>query len=99
LFDNPLGEHRHAELDPAGMAGRAHFLLIDLNHLAAGLEKTRVFKKNQAQWFFFGFFGVFGVFCFCFCFYIFAQKREEFLGFFSLKNTFRCIQTFITLTN
>jgi hypothetical protein len=25
-------------------------------------------------------------------FYIFAQKRE-FLGFFSFKNTFRCIQT------
>jgi hypothetical protein len=34
-------------------------------------------------------------------FYIFAQKRE-FLGFFSFKNTFRCIETLnylITLTN
>ncbi len=47
----------------------------------AGLQKTRVFKKNHPS----GFFVFFGVF-----FYIFAQKIE-FLRFFSCKNTFRCI--------
>jgi hypothetical protein len=58
----------------------------------AGLEKTRVKKKKQPSgffwvfWLFLGFLGLFGFF------YIFAQKRE-FLGFFSVKNTFRCIQT------
>jgi hypothetical protein len=54
----------------------------------AGLEKRR-FKKKTAQWVFWGFFGVFLGF---FGFFIFSQKRE-FLGFFSFKNTFRCIQT------
>ncbi len=49
------------------------------------------FKKNQPSRFFvfLGFFGFFLVFL---VFYIFAQKRG-FLGFFSFKNTFRCIQT------
>jgi hypothetical protein len=42
------------------------------NVLEAGLEKTRFFYKNPAQWFFFVFLDFF---------YIFAQKRE-FLGFF-----------------
>ncbi len=57
--------------------------------LVPGLEKTVFFC------FFFGFFwvfrflGFFGVFLVLF--YI-AQNRE-FLGFFSFKNTFRCIQT------
>jgi hypothetical protein len=54
----------------------------------AGLEKTR-FKKKTSSVFFFRFLGFFRVFGF---FFIFAQKRE-FLGFFSFKNTFRCIQT------
>jgi hypothetical protein len=51
-------------------------------------------------WFFGGFFRFFWVFLgfigfflvFFWFFYIFAQKRD-FLGFFSVKNTFRCIQT------
>ncbi len=51
---------------------------------AARVGKNPVFLyiKNQPS-------GFFVFFCF---FYIFAQKRE-FLGFFSLKNTFRCIKT------
>ncbi len=64
----------------------------------AGLEKTRVFVYKKTSlvgyfglfWFFCGFFGDF-----------FTQKRE-FLGFFSFKNTFRCIQIskiIITLTD
>ncbi len=73
------------------------------------MEKTRVFKKKPAQWAFFGGFGFFGIFVF-FVFFVvffgffeffFTQKRE-FLGFFSFKKTFRCIQTLkiiITLTN
>jgi hypothetical protein len=52
-----------------------------LHCLVPGLEKTRVFKKEPAQWvYLFNFFCVFLFFCF---FYIFAQKRE-FLGFFSV---------------
>jgi hypothetical protein len=43
-------------------------------------------KNTPTQWFFWFFLGFFGFF------YIFAQKRE-FLGFFSFKNTLRCIQT------
>jgi hypothetical protein len=54
----------------------------------AGLEKTRVLKKNQPS-VFLVFLGFWIFFCF---FYIFAQKIE-FLRFFSFKNTFRCIQT------
>ncbi len=59
--------------------------------LNPGLEKTRVKKKTSPVgflvfWFFGGFLGFF-VFI-----YIFAQKRE-FLGFYSFKNPFRCIQT------
>ncbi len=58
----------------------------------AGLEKNVFFFKPSPVvflgflvfWVFFWFFGFF---------YIFAQKKEEFLGFFSFKNTFRCIQT------
>jgi hypothetical protein len=47
----------------------------------AGLEKTRVLKKNPAQW-------VFWVFLFFFVFfYIFAQKRE-FLEFFQFQEYF-----------
>ncbi len=56
--------------------------------IETGLKKTGFKKKTspvgflflQDFWFFFGFL------------YIFAQKRE-FQGFFSFKNTFRCIQT------
>jgi hypothetical protein len=59
LFDNPLGEHRHAELDPAGMAGRAHFPFIDLDHLAAGLEKNPGLKKKNQPSGFFGFFKIY----------------------------------------
>jgi hypothetical protein len=65
----------------------------------AGLEKTRVFlKRKPAQWFFCFFLVFLGFFFwgggfFVIFLYIFAQKRE-FLGFFSVKNTFRCIQTF-----
>ncbi len=52
----------------------------DQSHLLqAGLEKTRVLKKNQPRFFFGGFFLVF--------FYIFAQKRE-FLGFFQFQEYF-----------
>jgi hypothetical protein len=61
----------------------------------AGLEKTRVFLKNPAQcffWFFLGYFVFFVFLGFLGFLNIFAQKRE-FLGFFSFKNTFRCIQT------
>jgi hypothetical protein len=53
--------------------------------MQAGLEITR----------FFGFLGFLGGFLGCLgflLFFIFAQKRE-FLGFFSFKNTFKCIQT------
>jgi hypothetical protein len=64
--------------------------------LEPGLEKTRVFKKKPAQWFFLGFWvflvfwGFFGGFFWVFLGYFvcfFAQ------GFFSFKNTLRCIQT------
>ncbi len=51
--------------------------------------KKPVFFLNPAQWIFLGFSGFLGFLGF---FHIFAQKRE-FLGFFSFKNTFRCIQT------
>jgi hypothetical protein len=54
--------------------------------IKAGLEKTRFKKKNSPV----GFFGFFGFFRFFF--YIFAEKRCV-LGFFSFKNTFRCILT------
>jgi hypothetical protein len=47
--------------------------------LCSRVGKNPGFKKKTTQW----------VFWF---FYIFAQKRE-FLGLFSFKNTFRCIQT------
>jgi hypothetical protein len=40
----------------------------------AGLEKTRVFLKNPAQWFFFIFFGFFGFFGF----FIYLPRRESF---------------------
>jgi uncharacterized membrane protein YdjX (TVP38/TMEM64 family) len=56
----------------------------------AGLEKTCFFFNQPIG--FFGFFILFLFFIFCFFLYIFAQKRE-FLGFFSFKNTLRCIQT------
>ncbi len=64
------------------VAGLDVLELLDL-HLDAGLEKTRVFLKNQAQCFF-GFFGFL---------YIFAQKRVFRAFSVSFKNTFRCIQT------
>jgi hypothetical protein len=50
--------------------------------IKAGLEKNRFFL-NPAQWFFLGFLG----------FFIYICLEEGFWGFFSLKNTFRCIQT------
>jgi hypothetical protein len=49
--------------------------------LLPGLEKTRVFLKNPAQWVFLVFFG------FLMFFYIFAQKRES-LGFFQFQEYF-----------
>jgi hypothetical protein len=58
-------------------------------HEKAGLEKTRVSKlKTQPSGFFvclffLGFLGGFSVFL-----YIFAQKREEFLGFFQFQEYF-----------
>jgi hypothetical protein len=72
--------------------------LAEVKRPQAGLEKKPGFlKKSSAQWVFFLFFFVvflgFRVFFVFFVFfYIFAQKRE-FLGFFSFKNTFRCMQT------
>ncbi len=67
--------------------------------LPGKVGKNPGFKKKPAQWIcfvfclgFLRFFGFFVFFCFFWFFYIFAQKRE-FLGFFSFKNTFRCIQT------
>ncbi len=52
-------------------------------------------KKKPAQWVFWVFWFFFVCFfVFCVFFYIFAQKRE-FLGFFSFKNTLRCIQTLL----
>jgi hypothetical protein len=59
--------------------------------LYAGLEKTCFFfKPSPVVIFLCGFFGFF--FSFLVFVYIFAQMRK-FLGFFSFKNTFRCIQT------
>ncbi len=55
----------------------------------SGLEKTRVFlKKIQPTSFFLGGRGFWAFF------YIYLPRRESFKGFFSFKNTFRCIQTF-----
>ncbi len=69
------------------------YTLGESRDLEAGLEKTRVFKKNQPS----GFFGVFGVFLgFLGVFYICAQKRE-FLGFFQFQVYFRCILILINL--
>ncbi len=48
------------------------------------------FKKKPSPVGFFGFFWVFWVFGF---FGVFLPRREGFRGFFSFKNTFRCIQT------
>jgi hypothetical protein len=81
LFDNPLGEHRHAELDPAGMAGRAHLPLIDLHHLAAGLENP-VLKRKTSAVFSFVFLGFLGFFGFLFLFlYICPEERRVFRVF------------------
>jgi hypothetical protein len=43
--------------------------------VGAGLEKTRFFFKNPAQWFFLGFFGFFGFF---WVFLGFFARREGF---------------------
>ncbi len=67
--------------------------------LRPGLEKTRFFFKPSPVVFFCFIFGFYGVFLgfygfFLVFFYKFAQKREEFLGFFQFQEYFyRCIQT------
>ncbi len=71
----------------AKIKGIVHSSCLGLHQ---GWKKPGFLKKNSPV----GFFGFF--FCFFFGFfgffiYIFAQKRE-FLGFFSFKNTFMCIQ-------
>jgi hypothetical protein len=50
-------------------------------HFCQGWKKPG-FKKKTAQWVFLGGFLVFLGYLF---FYIFAQKREEFLGFFDFQ--------------
>ncbi len=61
-----------------------------------GKNPVFFFTQPSGFWFFvvyLGFLGFFWAFLDYFRFsFIFAQKRE-FLGFFSLKNTLRCIQT------
>jgi hypothetical protein len=81
-----------------GAVPRPRFVFAVGDNQKQGWKKTRFFLKKPAQWVFF----VFWVFLDIFGFFwvllfvkknIFAQKREEFLGFFSFKNTLRCIQT------
>ncbi len=64
---------------------------LEGGRLHPGLEKTRFLLKNTQPSGFFGvFLGFIGCLGFLF-FYIFIQKRV-FKGFFSFKNTYRCIQ-------
>jgi hypothetical protein len=95
LLQDPYGG---AGQDPAG--GAEHHGAPEHGHAAQGRlgKNPFFFKKTRFSGFFyfifFLFFWVFLGFFFGFFgfFYIFAQKGE-FLGFFSFKNTFRCIQT------
>jgi hypothetical protein len=97
-----------ADIAATRQAGTGRLALIVLG-LQAGLVKTRVKKKKPAQWvfgvflgFFWGFLGFFGLLVFVFwVFWVFFKclPRREFLGFFSFKNTFMCIQTLNYLIN
>jgi hypothetical protein len=62
---------------------------VEGDRLEAGLEKTRVFFKNQPSGFFGFFLSFFCFFLFFFLFFfIYLPQTREFLGFFSFKNTF-----------
>ncbi len=68
------------------------------NTTEQGWKKPGLKQKKPAQWFFCCFFflvflGFLGFFWFFFYIFICPEERV-FKGFFSFKNTFRCIQTF-----
>ncbi len=98
LSDKLFRRGPHIGLTAPGGQGqpvRAKFL-----RLHAGLKKNPVKKTSPV--FFFGFFCFFGFFgfyfyffgsLFFFFFWVFFTQKREFLGVFSFKNTFRCIQT------
>jgi hypothetical protein len=88
-------EEHAAELEllRSGLDARTRQEVADLERrLKAGLEKTRDYKKKQPSVFLF-FLVFLGFLVFLDFFYIYLPRRESFLGLFSFKNTFRCIQT------